>query len=119
MANSSAGSRGAREGLPWAAHIDPILGYPSLLAASSRQTSVKISMRLNASDITIFKASAALAPRGPNSVDYSALPNHRGAARHAGKPPRHASFTYIDPSACLLWISSLCGILLSTQSCRQ
>ena len=71
-------------------------------------------MRLNASDLTNFKASAALAPRGPNFIDYSALPNHRGTARRAGKPPRHASYTYIDPSACLLWISSLCGIILST-----
>ena len=71
-------------------------------------------MLLNASDLTNFKASAALAPRGPNYVDYSALPNHRGTARHAGKPPRHASFTYVDPSACLLWISSFCGIILST-----
>ena len=59
-------------------------------------------MLLNASDLTNFKASAALAPRGPNSVDYLALPNHRGTARHAGKPPRRAFFTYVDPSACLL-----------------
>ena len=71
-------------------------------------------MRLNASDLTNYKASTALAPSGPNFVDNSALPSHRGAARHAGKPPRRVSFTYVDPSACLLWISSFCGIILST-----
>ena len=71
-------------------------------------------MRFNASDLTYLKASTALAPRGPNFVDNSASPSHRGTARHAGKPPRRAFFTYVDPSASLLWISSLCGIILST-----
>ena len=84
------------------------------MSPRARQTRQRSRMRLNASDLTNFKASAALAPRGPNLVDCSALPDHRGAARHAGKPPRRASFTYIDPSACLLLISSFCGIILST-----